>query len=73
MRVFHTLQDKKVFHDQDDKLLFKETKEGRFFVKALYKILDGSISTLFPYCSIWNPEFPLRWVFLLGDLLGEKC
>ena len=53
-RFFHLVKDKKVFPSNEDKLLLKETKDGCFSVKVLYKALDWSSAVLFLVHSIWN-------------------
>ena len=39
----------------EDKLLLKEAKDGRFFVKLMYRVLGCLKAIPFSFWSIWNP------------------
>ena len=41
--------------DLEDKILWKETKSGEFFVKSLYGALEMRNATPFPWNIMWNP------------------
>ena len=54
-------------------MFFKETKNGNFSVKLLFKAMDRSENVVFPYKLIWNSWVPMKvGFFLLGKPLGAK-
>ena len=48
------LNGKGVQRDVEDRVLWIETKCGKFSVKSLYKALESSPSASFPSIVIWN-------------------
>ena len=40
--LLQSIQDKRVLASQDDMILLKEARDGRFSVKLLYRVLDQS-------------------------------
>ena len=69
--LLNTIQGKRIFDGQDDLMILKETRDGRFLVKLLFKALVRSNDIVFPHKFIWH-----SWVltkvgfFLLGKPLG---
>ena len=53
-------------------MLWKETKDGIFFVKSLYSALDSRSADQFPKIIIWSPCVPTKVGFLLGKPLGVR-
>ena len=51
-RFFQTLQDKRVFPDQEDKLLLKESKDGIFLLSLYTRLRIGLSTVSFPSHSI---------------------
>ncbi|RVX19933.1 Vacuolar protein sorting-associated protein 41-like [Vitis vinifera] len=67
-----SLHRKRVSSKAEDKVIWIRSKNGRFFVKALYIALELGCTTLFPACVIWNSWVSLKWVFpysIRGTLL----
>ena len=72
--LFQAIQDKRILPNQDDLMLMREARDGRFSVKLLYKVLVGSNSIVFPHQLIWSNWVPTKMsFFLLGKLLGASC
>ena len=67
----HVIQGKRVISNQEDLLLMKDVKDGRFLVKLFYKHLVPVRDPHFPFRFVWKP-----WVlskvgfFYLGSFLG---
>ena len=64
---FQTIQRMRVLPRQDDILVFREAKDGRYSVKLLYRALDRLIVVLFPFCLIWNAGVPTRVSFFAWE------
>ncbi|RVW54365.1 Vacuolar protein sorting-associated protein 41-like [Vitis vinifera] len=67
-----SLHRKRVSSKAGDKVIWIRSKNGKFFVKALYIALELGCTTLFPACVIWNSWVSLKWVFpysIRGTLL----
>ncbi|RVW44877.1 hypothetical protein CK203_087093 [Vitis vinifera] len=60
---------KRVIVDLEDKVLWKETKDGKFSVKSLYGALELRIAVLFPRSIIWSPCVPTKE----NSLVWLKC
>ena len=71
---FNTLQGMRVPSDKEDKLLLKESKDGRLFVKSLYEMLDQPSTFSFPYLHFWSSYVSTKvsFFFLLEKLLTLK-
>ena len=55
----------------EDRVLWKETKDGIFLVKSLYSALVSRSIVQFPNSIIWSPCVPTKvGFFCLGSLLG---
>ena len=72
-RFLFSLQEKRVVINLEDKLRWKQAKDGNFSVKSFYSALEGSNTVPFLRSIIWSP-FVLAKVsfFLLGKSLGVK-
>ena len=66
------LQERRVYSDVEDQVLWTKAKDGRFFVKSLYKALEPERLGDFPARVIWNSLVPPRVSFLLGRLRGKR-
>ena len=53
-------------------MIWSGTRNGKFFIKALYSYLDSGGAKAFPTRVIWNPWVLLRVGLLLGKLLGKE-
>ena len=71
-RFLVTLQGKRVIVDLEDKVLWKETKDGKFSVKSLYGALELRIAVLFPRSIIWSPCVPTKVGFFAQEALWGK-
>ena len=71
-RFLSTIQGKRVFMDSKDRMLWKETKNGKFFVKSLYGALQTRNSVPFPWSIIWNPCVPSKVGFFAWEALWGK-
>ena len=52
------------------RLLWKEAKNGSFFVKTCFDLLEGGRQQLVPFKMLWNPIVPTKVVSLLGKFGG---
>ena len=68
----HSLQGKRVILDQEDVLLMKNVKDGRFSVKHFYLILTTGQESLFPYCFVWNSWVPTKVGFFAWEASWGK-
>ena len=57
----------------EDRMLWKDTKDGIFSVKSLYSSLASRRDVQFPYSNIWSICVPTKWASLLGKLIGVRC
>ena len=73
-RFLLRLQGRRVYGDVEDQVVWTKAKDGRFFVKSLYKALEPERLGDFPARVIWNSLIPLRvcFFFLLGRLHGKR-
>ena len=69
-RLLLTIQGRKFNPNLEDRVLWKETKDGIFSVKSLYSALDSRSVVQFPNSIIWSPCVPTKvGFFCLGSLL----
>ena len=61
-----SLNGKSVQQDEEDKVLWTETKCGKSFVKSLYKALEPSSTISFPQISSGSLVCSLKSAFLGG-------
>ena len=54
-RFLFSLQGKKVDTNMEDRVRWKEAKDGIFSVKSFYSVMEGSSIVLFPNNIIWSP------------------
>ena len=47
-------------------MFFKETKNGNFSMKLLFKAMDQSENIVFPYKLIWNSWVPMKVGFFFA-------
>ena len=62
--LLHALQGKRVCLGKEDSLISKDSKDGRFSIKSLHEILDGSSTLSFPFRHIWSSCVLPKWVSL---------
>ena len=72
-RLLVTIQGRRLNFNLEDRVLWKETKDGIFSVKSLYSALDSRSAVQFPKIIIWSPYVPTKVGFLLGKPLGVRC
>ena len=72
-RFLLTLQGNRLVFSLEDRAVWKETKNGNFFVKSLHSTLEPRCAVLFPWNIIWSPSVPIKVSFFLhGKLHGGK-
>ena len=54
-RLFVTIQGRRLNSNLEDKVLWKETKDGIFSLKSLCSALDSRSDVQFPKSIIWSP------------------
>ena len=70
-RFLLTLQGKRIVINMEDRVLWKETKDEKFFVKSLYSALEPRSAVSFPNSIIWTPCVPTKVAFFcLGSFVG---
>ena len=62
-RFLVTIQGRRLNHNLEDRVLWKETKDGIFFVKSLYSALDSRSAVQFPKSIFWSPCVPTKVSF----------
>ncbi|RVW26469.1 hypothetical protein CK203_093933 [Vitis vinifera] len=70
--LLSVLQGKRLNVGMEDRVVWNASKNGIFSVKSLYNTLDSGGAVPFPWRIIWRLACLLRWVFLLGKLLGGR-
>ena len=71
-RFLHFLINKKVRPFHEARLLLKESKTNGFSVSLMYWKLRYSLSTDFPWRSIWNPVVPPKMGFFAWEASWDK-
>ena len=59
-RFLLTLQGNRLVFSLEDRAVWKETKNGNFFVKSLYSTLEPRCAVLFPWNITWSPCVPTK-------------
>ena len=67
-----SLHRKRVSSKAGDKVIWIRSKNGKFFVKALYIALELGCTTLFPACVIWNSWVSLKVSFFACKAILSK-
>ena len=70
--LLNAIQGKKIIESQEDLMSFKETKDGSFSVKLLFKALDRSENVVFPHNFIWNSWVPTKVSFFAWEASWDK-
>ena len=65
--LLNIVQGKQIIESQEDLMFFKETKDGNFSVKILFKALDRSKNVVFPRKFIWNSWVPTKVGFFAWE------
>ena len=65
--LLHAIQVKRVHSNQEDMMLLKETKDGRFSAKCFYGVFDCSVAVLFSHSIIWNTWIPTKVGFFAWE------
>ena len=72
-KFFLGLNGKRVQQEVEDRVLWRETKCRKFFVKSLYKALISSPPVSFPLTIIWKVCVQSRvGFFLVGSIVGKS-
>ena len=70
-RFLFSLQRKRVVTNLEDRIRWKEAKDGNFSVKSFYSAMKGSNIVLFLKNIIWSSFVSTKiGFFCLGSLLG---
>ena len=69
---FLTLQGKRLVIDLEDRVLWKETKDGKFYVKSLYSALETRSAVSILKNIIWSPCVPTKVGFFTWEALWGK-
>ena len=73
MERFHlTIQGKRLVIDLEDRVLWKENKDMKFYVKSLYSALEPRSAVPFPRSIIWSPCVPTKVVFFAWEASWGK-
>ena len=72
LSLFNTIQGKKIIESQEDLMFLKETKNGNFSMKLLFKAMDRSENVVFPYKFIWNSWVPMKVGFFAWEASWGK-
>ena len=72
-KCFLGLNGKRVQQDVEDRVLWRETKCGKFSVKSLYKALDSGPSVFFPSTVIWKACVQPKVSFFGWEASWEKA
>ena len=59
--------------NEEDKVLWTETKSNKFTIKSLYNALETGISVFFPMKIIWNPWVQPKVSFFAWKATWEKA
>ena len=69
---FSTIQDKKVYLKEKDRLVWKRSKDGCFSVKSFYGVSEGLRVGSFPRKMIWNSCLPTKVSFFAWEVWWGK-
>ena len=72
-RFLFSLQEKRAVINSEDKLLWKEAKDGSFSIKSFYSALEGSNTVPFPKSIIWSPFVPTKVGFFAWEATWGKA
>ena len=72
---FLKIQGKRLISNLEDRVLWKETKDGKFCVKSLYNVLELRYVGPFPRSIIWSSCVPTKvgfffFFFCLRSFVG---
>ena len=70
--LLNTIQGKQIIESQEDLMFCKETKDGNFSVKLLFKALDRSENVVFLHKFIWNSWVPTKVGFFVWEASWSK-
>ena len=70
--LLNTIQGKQIIENQEDLMFLKETKNGNFSVKLLFKAMDRFENVVFPYKFIWNSWVPTKVDFFAWEASWGK-
>ena len=71
-RLLLTIQGRRLNPNLEDRVLWKETKDGIFSVKSLYSALVSRIIVQFPNSIIWSPYVPTKVGFFAWETSWGK-
>ena len=71
-RFFMRLQRWRVSSDEEDRLVWAREKCGKFYVKAMYKVLELGGPSNFPVVVIWNSWVPPKVNFFAWEATWSK-
>ena len=71
-RFLLRLQERGVYSDVEDQVVWTKAKDGRFSVKSLYKTLEPKRLGDFPARVIWNSLVPPRVSFFSWEVTWKN-
>ena len=66
-RLLLTIRGRRLNPNLEDRVLWKETKDGIFLVKSLYCALVSRSVVQFPNSIIWSPRVPTKVGFFAWE------
>ncbi|RVW89870.1 putative ribonuclease H protein [Vitis vinifera] len=72
-RLLLTIRGRRLNPLLEDRMLWKETKDGIFSVKSLYSSLASRRDVQFPYSNIWSICVPTKVSFFVWEAYWGKC
>ena len=71
-RLLLTIRGRRLNPLLEDRMLWKETKDGIFSVKSLYSLLASRRDVQFPYSNIWSTCVPTKVSFFAWEAYWGK-
>ena len=71
-RFLLILQGNRLVFSLEDRAVWKETKNGNFFVKSLYSTFEPRCAVLFLWNIIWSPCVPTKVGFFAWEASWGK-
>ena len=72
-RFLPCLDEMRVHKDDEDKVLWTETKNGKYTLKSLYMVLESGSSISFPWSNIWKAWVHPRVGFFAWEVTWGKA
>lgn len=73
MRFFEKIYSTEICRDEEDKIVWRRKKNGRFSVGSFYATLVYREGRGFPSARVWVPNAPIKISFFLWVACWDKC